>query len=469
MSQSTQFIYDQQRAGAGKTHDQLQRIVSEPGLYVFAADRREIMVEVHARLSAMAEKAGTRIHIVPVYSKRDAHAPGVDHVRVALEALPSTYGSGHVVALVTHAGLKGADLAEFSGWNLIIDEAPSLWDATRFKTTISAPLLDKMFEIVPGDLSNRIINRARHARRDLHLDTLAAPLATLHAQASDPRHQVFTHLGSWDELARSPTWTAYSLWSPAALRAFSSVTVLAAAFGSSMTYALSRAVAPEISWEELPSPSSSRPYAPRSLTIRYFAEHHHASRYRFDSDAGRVALNRVAGHLASRPSKRIWTCNQAEQSLFAARLSSGYLSPRQAGSNSWAHIDEAAIIFTAKPDLHERAILTGLGIDPQIVISTREHDTIYQFVARTSLRDPESTRPVSVYVYDRVQAEALAVAFAGQSAIKTSVELVDLGFALQTATRRNLSQMSEGEKAERKRDQAAARKRAQRERQRSIG
>ena len=454
--------YDNRSIGIGKTYDQMSRMANDPGLYLFAVDRRELMAERRATIEKMARAIGRDIHFVEIRSAFQGELGGIVCVRVAIEALPTTYGSGHVVVFCTHEGLKSARLERFSGWHLVIDEALSLWDQCKLQTSISSSLLEKLFVIEPGEVASRIVPRLTLGRREFHRDTLAAPLAALHARASDGRNMVVTHLDSWAELAEDSSWTWWSLWSPAQLCAFRSAVILAAGFDTSLSYRLCQSIAPELDWRPIESAGEGRPYAARRLTIRYFAESHHASRHRFNSARGRAGLAKIAGYLALRPGPRIWSCNKRELQTFSARLSQGYLSPRQSGTNQWSHIDEAAIIFTSKPDQHERRILSAMGVDPQAVIESREFDTLYQFIARTSVRDAMSSRPVTGYVYDRVQAEALANLFANRSGLEVELELVDLGFAHQVPEREDLSGLTPAERAERQRIQARDRKRRQR-------
>ena len=457
MSNKSKAIYDGRPAGFGKTWEQLNRICCEPALYVFAVDRVEIVAERRKCLEDMASAVSARVHIEEVH-----HEVVQGSVRVALEALAGTFTSGHVVAFVTHAGLMSANLERFEDWHCIVDETPSLWDRCSLQTSISASLLPELFDLEEAEVGSRILPRARLSRREIQLDSLAGPLATLHSRASSLSNTVMTHLRSWDELRADGRWTWWSLWSPAALQNFASLTMLAAAFERSLTFELCKVLAPEIEWSSLASSAGGRPYAPRPLEVRYFAEEHHASRHRFGSPNGIDALHKIAGHLSLRPQPRIWTCNSPDLSIFQARTMGRYLRPRQAGTNRWAHIDEAAIIYTSKPDPFERALLTSLDIDPDAVVETRERDTIYQFVARTSLRDPDSERPTVAWVYDRAQAEALALSFAGRPEIDVELKLTDLGFAHEAPLRKSLKSLNVGEKLERQRAQARERKRRQR-------
>lgn len=428
-------------------------------------DRRDLIAERRRTLEHLSLAAGSRVHVVEIFSMSDARPGGVRNVRVELEALPNTYRSGHIAVFCTHQAIKDADLSQFSDWHLVIDEAPSLWDRGNLNTSVSRSLVADLFEIDRGEVANRILPRTKMTTRALEEDSLAGVLASIQSRVRNTNVKVLTFVNDWNELARNPCWTWYSLWSVRALVAFDSVTVLAADFEQSFAIALCRSTAPEITWVPLAIGSSATAAAVRSVTIRYFSEEHHASRYRFNSDAGKAALAKVATYLDRQGRAMIWTCNSDERAIFAPQLKGTYLSPRQAGTNAWAHIDAAAIIFTSKPDADERTLLKSMAIDPQIVVESREHDTIYQFCARTSLRDASSNRPVTLYVYDRVQAQVLQRALSRQAEFNVSAELIDLGFAHDTK-RKSLEHLTAEQRLERKRELARLRKAAQRERDR---
>jgi hypothetical protein len=244
-----------------------------------------------------------------------------------------------------------------------------------------------------------------------------------------------------------------------------SSTILAAGFTRSLSYQICTAVAPHLNWERIDADVTHRPCTPRHLEIRYFSEHRGASRTHFDSLQGKAALGKIAAYL-SLQSEFIWTCNKTDRPVFGQALRRNYLTPHQAGSNSWSHINAAAIIYSAKPDPFEAQILEERGIDADAVIQTRERETIYQFVSRTSIRDPDSGAPVIAYVFDRKQAEALQSRFDEHPHVITELTLIDLGFGQVRPIRSSLQDLSEEQKIERKRSQARERKQRERKRNR---
>lgn len=460
---SDQFciVYDSRSVGEGKTYDQLTRIATVPGRYIFAVDRRDIMFERVTKLKEIADRLSVNIIVKTVHTTIGDSSDRPGSVRLDIEALPGTYQSGHLIVFITHAGLQSVDLRAFGDWHLVIDETPSIFDRATLRTSVSRDLVGSLFDLEPYGEFSKIIPNAKFSTRVVSGDSLAGPLGTLHARVTGGRCLVLTHLRDWKDLDCNSRWTWWSLWSFAGLAAFKSVIILAAGFDKSLTFELCRSRHPEISWRQMGS-APPRPSRERTLTVRYFAEAHRATRNLFGSKVGEGYIATIAGYLAKQPADRIWTCNLDEKGAMQRRLTHGYLTPRQAGSNSWAHIDHAAIIYTSKPDLYERRLLMSLDVDPACVIETRELDTIYQFVGRTSLRDRQSNRDITVHVYDKTQAEAIARSFDVDPGLTVRLELVDLGFAHNVHGRSETSNLTEEQKADRKRELARLRKRKER-------
>jgi hypothetical protein len=165
------------------------------------------------------------------------------------------------------------------------------------------------------------------------------------------------------------------------------------------------------------------------MTIHFFARGHRASRGLFDTVIGKGYLQTVARWIKRDldGEEQIWTCNDAD--LKSLNLMPGpRLSPRQAGSNRYQAIHAVSAIYTAKPDPAECQVLETFGIDTNTAISTREYETIYQFIGRSSVRDASSTRGVRVFVYDQNQAAYLAEMFGNAGYVDVELLPMDLGF-----------------------------------------
>ena len=466
--------YDARSAGAGKTYSECESMVRESGRYVFAVELLTAITEHRATLEEMAERIGTRVRIIEVSSMdRSPRAKKGRAVKVEVEALPNTYTAGHVIALVTHAGLMNADLSSFDDWTLVIDEVPSIFESKAVASGLSWPVLKAHFRIVQGDKFNTVTSSeaSRATNADFSRDSMTSALATFHRRVSGEQYDVYTDVSEWDRLADEPYWRWSSFWSPMSLRAFRSVKILANAFDRSLTFAAFQSRHPELVWccDER---ATGRRFARRKMTIHYFARGHRASRGLFDTVAGKGYLQAVAVWIkrALGSEEQVWTCNDAD--LKSLKLMPGFrISPRQAGSNRYQAVHAVSAIYTAKPDPAECQVLESFGIDANTAIATREYETIYQFAGRSSVRDASSTHDVRVFVYDHNQAAYLDEMFSSAGYIDVELSPVDLGFidwVYNPAIGRQKKELSVEETAKRKertRISARERKRKQRERE----
>ncbi|MYL98393.1 hypothetical protein GR702_11525 [Novosphingobium sp. FGD1] len=455
------------------------------------------MAEIEALIHQRAEETGSRVKVIRIYSRGQIPditpdgslvITGSANVRADIEALPTTYIKGHVVALVTHEGLKMADLSGFTGWSLTIDETPSIWDRQTINVSLESTashfaahyalkqLTPTRFQIVLRD------DLDPQTAKTMSADDMARTASVLHARVLSDRVSVTTDIGSWSEIVERKALSWSSIWSPEQLPVFDHVHVLANDFDHSVTFQIFRKRWPELVWERLDRPTRRR-YEHRDVVIRYHADAHEASRSLFSSERGQRHLRMIALDLAAQfsPTNHMWTCNSRDEPLFnypdrdQGAIAPGVkLSPRQQGSNRFQSINNATIIYTAKPDNTDIAMFEEIGLDPQYITDSRERETIVQFSTRTSVRDAASTATVTITVYDREQAEHLERYFLRTGYCRPTLQLVDLGFAgyvhNSTAGRPRTVRTAEQTKArdDKRREQARLRKQAQRQRQKAA-
>ncbi|WP_166753284.1 hypothetical protein [Sphingomonas insulae] len=428
----TRFFYDARAAGAGKTYAECDNMLRHSGLYILAVELINGMAERLAMLNDISAQLSACPKIVEISSSLASmmEAKRGPSVKAQIEALCGTYEAGHVIALVTHAGLMDADLSGFQKWNLVIDEVPSVFESKSVASALTWQWLGDHFQIIPGDNLNGVVlgEASKATTADFRRDSLATALATFHRRVASPQYDVFADICAWDALAEDPRWRWASFWSPAKLGSFRRVKFLANAFDRSLTYAVFRARHPELAWQrdELPT---TRTFVRRLMKIHFFARAHRATRGLFNTVRGKRNLEVISKWIArSRGSDgHIWMCNEADKASLP-RMPGVKLAPRQAGSNRYQHVDAVTALYTAKPEPAECQILEACGIDPNTAIETREYETIYQFVGRSSIRDASSSREVHVYVYDSGQANYLFDMFSNAGYIDVELLPVDLGF-----------------------------------------
>ncbi|MBT2244545.1 hypothetical protein JQK15_13455 [Sphingobium sp. BHU LFT2] len=438
----TTIYYDDRPCGSGKTYTECNFMVRTPGLYLLAVEQRTVMVERLKMLAELAADAGTTPVIKTIFSsqaevREDGRLDrvGVANVRVEIEALPSTYQRGHMIIIITHEGLKSADLAAFEGWNLYIDETPTIWDKQLLSTSVTKDFFARHYDLMPteNDRVRRITAVSDSTAKDFARDDLAKAVGVFHARVLSDRIEVATKLARWSELNEDANWTWWSIWSPEQLGVFQRVTILANAFTRSVTYRIMSAKWPEIEWVRLDR-SMTRPYAQRRVVINYFARAHTAQRMLWNSERGKGHLRQVARHIDAQvdPMRHIWMCNGDDEATLTTQgvnIAGVKLSPRQQGSNRFMAATTATMIYTSKPDTSDRLVMRMIGVDPDAVIETREYEVLVQFACRTSIRDAASTETVNLWVYDEVQAKHLEAYFQSTGYCIPSLALHDLGWA----------------------------------------
>lgn len=437
----TKLYYDDRPCGAGKSYDECLNVINNPGLYLYAVERKAAIDERADAIRAMAAHANMTIHVVTICSDDhrgydDPDLIGRQSVRVRVEGLSNSYTGGHVVAVITHEALKTSDLSGFQRWKLVIDERPSIWDRQSLSSKLSKDLLIQHFKLEEREdkQARRIISTSTATAKEFDQDTCGNPLAVMAQRILGDRCEVATSLKSFDQLEVEPKWEWWSIWNPSSLKVFESVTVLAHGLTQSVAYQIIRSKWPEIEWVRLDRATDLR-HLRREVIIHYYARAHQASRTLWDSMRGHRFLKAIGQDIAGRVDRdrHIWTCNRPDLKLFErsdgqdeSLIPGKYLTPRQQGSNKWATRNTATILYTAKPSACDLSIAKAIGISSEAIVETRELDIMVQFACRTSVRVAESTETVHLYVYDEVQARHLEAYFQSTGYCDVILDLINI-------------------------------------------
>lgn len=456
--------YDDRGCGAGKTLEALSVIAQQGGRHIYAVDRVNAIEE---RAAEFREKMQDRSFLIRTISAKSDRCYGQASVRLQVEAVPEEVGEHRdVLIFITHEGMKIADFSGFAegGWSIWIDEVPSVLDNDRHRFELSWQTLARYYDLEKvekgwsrirargrareeksgseqADDAGKTFNIDEAKRTDeakdvpdlavLSRDDALGVLRPLHRRVLDPRREVFANLDAWSELAekgREMGW--YSLWSPHELAPFDAVFLLGNRLTRSATFQIWSTRWPGIVWQ--PMSVTCPAFAPRHAIITYFAHSHRASRGLFDSLEGRDHLRRIAAHLEHRTlrSNHIWTCNEPEKPIFS-RLRGCFLSPAQAGSNSYSYADHVTMIYSVKPCSTMQGVYRRIGVDADWHMISAERETILQFVCRSCVRLSDDNRTIHINVYDREQAEYLREYFENSplSYVVPDLRLENLGFA----------------------------------------
>lgn len=438
------IYYDDYAAGAGKTKRAITKAVEFPQKLLFVTERRESFPELYERIIEAARLKNTKPRIQCVHSGTLNRGQSVS---TEIEELPSRYAhSKHVIAIITHAALLKSDFSGFAGWQIVIDEVPAFLDFEEKVTHLDRAYFRKYYRLTKVDAEGRwyAVTPTKKGLNlspaDVRADDSHRHLSVFHArvlksQIHSTRH-VLCNLPKWTAMQdRKVKWCWASSFSFEELASFENITVLGNQFRSDIGAKLADFFSEDIEWERLPPPLNVRQFKHRPVHISYFSERA-ASKSFFSSQDGLGVLRGIGSHLGKvLPSKFIWSANHSEDDDARGQPSpktllgldeKNYLSPKQAGTNQFAHISDAAIIYSAKPSPNLVGLLNATGMDGGLWTRSIEYETILQFVTRTSVRDPDSTEPVNVYVFDEAQAIYLKAYFDGLPNVSTYVSKLEL-------------------------------------------
>lgn len=434
--------------GSGKTFQAINRMISFPARYLFVPERKETIRTIAEECRQYADLRGRHVQVWPVIS---GELPASHNsVREAVEALPNLYrDEPHVVAIITHTALMMSDLSDFQGWHIVIDEIPAVLTVQEVQTLKDTAFFADHYTLEPldGYADWSIVGLTPQGRRltsrhlyqdDSHRHLRSFHSRVLESDAHDCR-RVVCNLSDWDQMGDvtetvsgkiGRQWVWGSLFTLSALEAFATVTILGNRFSESLSYKLLVEAAAndglDVRWTFRRS-ARPIPWARRAVSVLYFSDRR-ASRYHLMSETGRVHIARIDAFLAdSMSTASIWSTNGSFAVSFSRLSRANFQPPKQAGSNEFIGCNEAAIIYSAKASPNVRGLLSCHGVSEADWTSTNEHETVLQFLTRTSLRDPNSSEPVTLYVYDRAQADYVGERLGSLSHVDLTVSHVDLG------------------------------------------
>lgn len=438
--------YDESPAGAGKTERAIKGITRSKCKAVFVTERKESFWELHNRIATISAAMGTRPCVRHIHGDMDNLGGSVSK---AVEELPHSYVSvDHVIVIITHSAFLGSDFSAFAGWRIVIDEVPAFLDFQEKTTHLDAAYFCRHYTLqhISGDWhavaatdKGLALSAADVRADDSHRHLSVFHKRVLEASRPDANRYVLCNLPKWSAMEeRNVQWCWASTFSLRELSAFERVELLGNRFRSDIGSLLTQFFDGEdVDWEELPPLTNSRSFAQRRVHISYFSDRPSAKSL-FGKDFGQAALTGIGAYLVNVLPKgnSIWSANdtgvfgEPTPRQMLGLPSADYVSPKQAGTNRFTDLSHAAIIYAAKPSPNLCSLLKALGIDPDNWTRSIEHETILQFVTRTSVRDPGNATSVHLYVFDREQAEYLKEYFYGLPHVSAYVTRVPLTLAI---------------------------------------
>lgn len=391
----------------------LRRMLDQPARYLLAAPRTALLDEHADFLRCEARSRDMTIRIEVVHA--DQARPDVPR-RIG-DACQSLAQDAHAILLITHEALLSIDLSPFTGadvpWHGRVDEIPDALASGTFKAPASAQYLGQVYDLASTNAEGwwrATLKPDAPSPSALMADTHLRDLVAFDKRARS--HQgggVLVNVGDWrDATLKSRTVRWYSAWTPAALDGFASVEIAAANFETSLCgLASHRLDAGLIEYVEQRLGAGQRQAKP-TVVVRFFAGRHTGSTVWWSDGPGKQHLNSVLRYLMTVADLGYYSGNECVTSYFGGWLPHAMaVRPKQAGTNSLIRHTSCSFIYSNKSQTADDPIRLALGFTPDQIKRARETEDVIQFAMRGAIRDPTFTGTYTVYLYDRVQADAL--------------------------------------------------------------
>lgn len=469
--------------GCQKTRTMLRRMLDQPGRYLLAAPRTDLLDE-HAEWLDEARARGLTVRIEVVHA--DQGLPDVPR-RIA-DACQRLSPEAHAILLITHEALRSIDLSPFTEadapWHVRVDEIPDALASDTFKAPAAAQYLASAYDLTPTDVEGwwrATLKPDAPAPSALMADTHLRKLVAFDKRArSHHGGGVLVNVGDWrDATLKGRVVRWYSAWTPAALDGFASVEIAGANFPTSLCgLASERLDAGQVEYVEERLGAGQR-QAHSTVVLRYFTHGHTGSTAWWASGPGKRHLNSVVRHLMTVRDLGYYSGNECVRSYFEGWLDHAVeVRPKQAGTNSLIHHTSCALVYSNKAQTADEPIRAALGFTADEIKRARETEDVIQFAMRGAVRDPAFTGTYTVYLYERAQAEALG-AYLRANGVTDDVRIegveeagiLDVQRPASRKGKKDTPEAQEGSYAEReqaRRDADAERKRSKRAEERAA-
>lgn len=388
--------------GCGKSMLMREEAIAKPGLYLFAVPTIELAQEQADDFRS----ARPTLDVRQVHSKSGGRGAVKRRLLEAREELEEQ-GARHAVLIITHEAMMDADLSSFEGWHARIDEAPAAIQAGQMNIAVSRPFFESTFVLETRDNDEwALLSMAAEKPnwKAVSRDKLLGGIVEFVKQAGrDDR--VFV---------RTPDWAAddidwFSIWTPMALDRFASVTIAGSAYTSSIGYRTAKDIFKEkLDFEE--RPVDVKRTGDPSISIQYFTDSHQGTTTFWGKSDGRLCIKQVCDHLADALDEgSFWSGNEVVQHLMEHRVPGVLIPPVACGINKHRERMSCAIIYSAKATKDDGPVMSIFDLSKDDIRHAREDDAIAQFVMRGAIRNADYGGPYTIFVYEKEQAERLAM------------------------------------------------------------
>ncbi|MBB5715834.1 hypothetical protein [Sphingomonas aerophila] len=425
---SQTFYYVSALAGTGKTHSALRHAAQQVALgkkVAVATPSIALSAEWHRNAVALS------LNVTLIDSSTQA-APWtalMNHLRTT----PTSTGE---LLIITHKTLltMAAEWPRAGDWHLIVDETfqPTEMSVPRL-TTKHAIITDYLDVIALGSNSYLpvTVRHGFHGQAQAQMinkdeDGALAIANGVFRAVFDPHVDLFVDRNSWHQTVQnvSPRLLFGTLLKPSLLGGFRNVTVLAAMFEDTALYHAWKEQG--VTWTPHKRITKALRYQTHGngnlLTIEYLFERNWSKTFRDKTINKQLVYDQVLDIVEQRLGGQpyLYVPNLDEAEAASSKLSGQNISSVCHGLNTYSGTHRIAFLAALNPtsdtQRFQGQVVFTAG-DKEAIRNACYHQSVYQAVMRTSLRNPDDKSPKHIVVMDRSAADYLAQFFPGATVL----------------------------------------------------
>lgn len=435
-------------AGCGKTSSAIKYAIKQAKLgakIAFVQPSTDLIDQTYANLL----DADYRDVIVDKFHNQCLGGQVKVHVTNHLNDSPP--GKGEIILMTHQTFMSLPYWHNAQDWNIIIDEIPQIHTEWVRKLDVNfATLIDniELGDVVDGKYAvmttkqghEAIIQRMAACQYDDEQDKLYQDIAV---RLSNPdMWESVIHLESLKAIVNKTslgrnTIQTYSIVKPETFAKYKTVTIMGAMFTKSVLFMM---YAPTVEFVEHATIAaglySTEHTNGNLLTIKYLYEENWSKTFREQMVGNRSIFKNakaMAEHLMSNK-QFIYASNNSDNGMKTGIRLSNICH----GINEYSSVHNAVFLSALNSNGPSFSFMKTQGISPQALTEAQFFQTLYQFIMRTSLRNPNNKAFKTVVVMDRRSAEYLAGYFPG-----CKIEAVD---GMQSPEKKKVGRKTLGEK-----------------------
>jgi hypothetical protein len=425
-------------SGSGKTYAAIRYAVERARIYekfVIVQPSKDLIQQSYKDCLSVKDeqKANISVNWIDSDARRKTSVQGeiINHLKA-----DNTRGE---ILFITHAAFLAMPNWRYAhNWNVLFDELPVVDKEFTRNVPTSHPIVtdhisadsdgSDYYQLMAKDPKG--LKALRGIAENPKKDEVLEVFRDMANVVISPHWEVFAKKENWDRVMNGDSedgknqLLCFGLRKPTIFQRFKSATVMGAMLTESVMYKLwpdrnvtfePHPVIEQKARDRMPAHENGK-----HLTIRYFFEQRWSKNFRDTSvnengnAIGQMEYIRrkMSEMLTSEPF--LWVANKDVPDAYMKEFTESIrLSNSPHGLNQYQDIHNVVFLSALNPRTPHFKFMKYCGINGDDLRDALVHQSTYQAVMRSSLRNPDSTEPKTVYVSDKQTAEWLAISFPG--------------------------------------------------------